>query len=325
MGKQIQKRKTAIAVDVGGTKIAAGIIDTGGYVLDTLKTETPSGTSGAVVAAINGLIKKLLESPAEIGEVAGIGLAVAGTIDWRRGVVVESPNLPFTDLPLKSRVETEFGLSTFMDNDGNLAALGEKYYGAARDAKHFVCLTVGTGIGAGIIIDGCLYRGATGSAAEIGHMVIEASGPQCTCGSYGCFEEMAAGRAIVRLAKEKIIQEPESLILKFAGGNPAHIAGSMVTEAAQKGDKAAMQVFAEVGFWLGIGINNVINIFNPELVVIGGGVSEAGELILKPARKVVSERALHPNQDVARIVLADLGNRAGMLGAAALVFEELSL
>lgn len=317
-------QQVVIALDIGGTKIAAAIVDVEGHILSTIRHETPQGAAGDIIDAINGLIDKLMESALEIGELAGIGLAVAGTIDYKQGVVVQSPNLPFSNLRIKSIVESKFGLPVFVDNDGNLAALGEKYYGVAREAQNIIGLTLGTGIGAGIIIDGCLYRGATGSAAEIGHMVIQATGPQCTCGSYGCFEEMASGRALLRAAKERIKNDKESLVLKLSGGRIEDITGPMITKAAQKGDRMAIDSFNEVGFWLGIGINNIINIFNPELVVLGGGMAEAGDLVLKPAREVVAERTLHPNKEDAEIVLADLGNQAGILGAAALVFDGLS-
>jgi glucokinase len=266
-------KQIAIGIDIGGTKIAAMAVDVEGRILSSLKIGTPGGTPDDIVTAVSDLIERLTESVLDAGEVVGIGLAVAGTINWKEGIVVQSPNLPFSNIRLRSIIESKFGLSTFMDNDGNLATLGEKYYGAAWGAQNIIGLTLGTGIGAGIIIDGCLYRGATGSAAEIGHMVIQATGPQCTCGSYGCFEEMASGRALLRLAKEKALQDRESLILKLAGGSVEEITGPMVTEAAQRGDKTALDVFSEIGFWLGIGINNVINIFNPELVVIGGGMA----------------------------------------------------
>lgn len=321
----MQTHKTAIGVDVGGTKIAAGIVDTEGHILSSLRAVTPAGTSDDVVSAINYLIDELIKSAVKISEVAGVGLAAAGTVDFKEGVVVQSPNLPFSKLRLRGIIESKFGLPTFLDNDGNLAVLGESYYGVAQGIKNVVGLTIGTGIGAGIIMNGCLYRGATGAAAEIGHMVIDATGPRCTCGSYGCFEEMASGRALVRLAKEKIGQGRQSLILELAEGRFENITGPGITEAARKRDKLAIEIFNEVGFWLGIGINNIINIFNPEMVVIGGGVADAGELILAPARRVVAERTLHPNQDVAEIVLAGLGNQSGILGAAALVFDELSL
>lgn len=317
------QQQIAVALDIGGTKIAAAIVDAEGHILSTIRHETPQGTTGNIIDAINGLIDKLIGSSLEIGELIGIGLAVAGTINYEQGVVVQSPNLPFSNLRIKSIVESKFGLPVFVDNDGNLAALGEKYYGVAREAQNIVGLTLGTGIGAGIIMNGCLYRGATGSAAEIGHMVIQATGPQCTCGSYGCFEEMASGRALLRVAKEKVKDDKESLVLKLSGGSIEDITGPMITEAAQKGDRTAIDSFNEVGFWLGIGINNIINIFNPELVVLGGGMAEAGDLVLKPAREVVAERTLHPNKEDAEIVLADLGNQAGILGAAALVFDGM--
>lgn len=321
----VAHQKVVIALDIGGTKIAAAIVNANGHILSAVRQETPSGAAGDIIDAINGLIDKFLDLALEIGELAGIGLAVAGTINHKQGVVIQSPNLPFSNIRIKSIVESKFGLPVFVDNDGNLAVLGENYYGAARKAQNVVGLTLGTGIGAGIIIDGCLYRGVTGSAAEIGHMVIQATGPQCTCGSYGCFEEMASGRALLRITKERIKNDNESLIIRLSGGNIENITGPMITEAAQKGDRIAIDSFSEVGFWLGIGINNVINIFNPELIVLGGGMAEAGDLVLKPAREVVAERTLHPNKEDAEIVLADLGNQAGVLGAAALVFDGLSL
>jgi len=315
-------KKTAIAVDVGGTKIAAGIVDIDGHLQSLSRADTPIASSDEVVAAIERIIETLFNSS---GGVVGIGLSVAGTIDFKNGMIVESPNLPFSNLRLREKIESEFGLPTLLDNDGNLATFGEKHYGAARSAQNVIGLTLGTGIGAGIIINGCLYRGATGSAAEIGHMVIQATGPRCTCGSYGCFEEMAAGRTLVKLAKEKVERDRESQILQLAEGEIEKITGPIVTEAARAGDKIANEVFNEIGFWLGIGINNILNIFNPEVVVIGGGMAEAGDLLLNRAREVVFDRTLHPNQDVAEIILASLGNNAGIFGAAALVFDEVAI
>ncbi|MEW5705363.1 MAG: ROK family protein [Actinomycetota bacterium] len=316
-------RQTAIAIDIGGTKIMGAEVDTDGHVLSSLKSPTPSGKADDVMAVVYSVIDRLISARADDTEDVGIGIAVAGTIDWRQGVVIQSPNLPFSNLRIRSMVESKYGLPVFVDNDGNLAALGEKQFGAARDAKHIIGLTIGTGIGAGIIIDGCLYRGTTGSAAEIGHMVIDANGPRCTCRSYGCFEEMASGRALLRVIREKVMEYREGYLIKLAEGKIEDITGPMITEAAQKGDEAALAAFNEVGYWLGIGINNILNIFNPELVVVGGGMADAGELILQPARRVVADRTLHPNKDVAEIVLSELGNQAGVLGAAALVFSEL--
>lgn len=315
--------QVAIGIDVGGTKIAGAIVNTKGQVLSSLRIETPQGTANDVVATLKQIINNLFELAPETSEVIGIGLAVAGTINWKEGMVVQSPNLPFSNFKLREIIDLELGLTTFMDNDANLAILAEKYYGVAQPAQDFIGLTLGTGIGSGIVCNGCLYRGATGAAAEIGHMVIEATGPQDRCGSYGCLEVMASGRTLVRLAKEAVERNKESLILKLAQGDPQNITGPMITEAAHRGDKLALDVFNEIGFWLGIGINNILNIFNPELVVIGGGMAEAGELILAPARRVVAERTLHPNKDVAKIVQAGLGNQAGVMGAAALIFDEL--
>jgi glucokinase len=326
----------AVAVDIGGTKIAAAAIDSNGHILAFSKIDTP-GTAESVSFSVIKLIKGIIETTSSVAEPDGIGLAVAGTVDWSRGVIVQSPNLPYNNLALKDSVERAFGIAAFLDNDGNLAALGEKHFGVAIEARNFVGLTLGTGIGAGIIIDNFVYRGATGSAAELGHMVIDARGPQCTCGSFGCFEEMASGRALVRIAEERV-KEPaakkrtenggasagkKSAILELAEGDIDKITGSIVTEAANVGDPIAIECFKEVGYWLGIGINNIVNIFNPEIIAVGGGMAGAGELVLKPARDVVARQSLHPNKDVVSIVKAKLGNNAGLFGAAALVFSEL--
>ncbi|HEY3375404.1 MAG TPA: ROK family glucokinase [Candidatus Aquicultor sp.] len=316
--------RLAIALDVGGTKIAAAVVDRDGRMRSSLQIDTPNVTTETVITAIKETIAKLIDV-FKAEEIVGVGLAVAGTIDFARGIIVESPNLPFRNVSLHAIIESEFGLPTFMDNDGNLAALGELYYGSARGARDVVALTLGTGIGAGIIINGCLYRGETGSAAEIGHMVVQANGRRCSCGSCGCFEELASGRALVRIAKELAARHPENLVVKGAGGEIERITGPMVTEAAQHGDAVAMEAFKETGYWLGIGVNNIINIFNPQLVVLGGGMAEAGELVLEPVRRIVAECTLSPNKEVAQVVLADLGNQAGVLGAAALTFNELSL
>ncbi|MDI6816214.1 MAG: ROK family protein [Actinomycetota bacterium] len=318
-------RSVAIGVDIGGTKIAAATVDRQGNIVSSHTISTPLQSSEAAVDAIAQLIETIKTASSGIVEVVGVGIAVAGTVDWAHGAIVQSPNLPFNDIKLCAIIEKSCGLPTVLDNDANLATFGEKRYGIARDANHIVGLTLGTGIGSGIICDGRLYRGATGSAAELGHMVITAEGPRCTCGSYGCFEEMASGRALVRLAKERVALDGGGLIGEMTGGDPERVTGPMVTEAARQGDAAANEVFAAVGFWLGIGINNVINIFNPEIVVIDGGMADAGELVLAPARAVVAERTLHPNKDVAKIVRGQLGNQAGMLGAAALVFESFDI
>lgn len=325
VGVDMNSRSVAIGVDIGGSKISAAAIDRHGKIVSSHTIATPLQSTEATVDAVVGLIENIKTVSSGIVEPVGIGIAVAGTVDSAHGAIVQSPNLPFSEIKLREIIEKRCGLPTVLDNDANLATFGEKHYGTARDASHVVGLTLGTGIGSGIICDGRLYRGATGSAAELGHMVICATGPRCTCGSRGCFEEMASGRALVRIAKERLARDGGGLIGEMAGGDPERVTGPMVTEAARQGDIAANEVFAEVGFWLGIGINNIINIFNPEIVVIDGGMAEAGELVLAPARAVVAERTLKPNKDVAKIVRGRLGNEAGMLGAAALVFESFKV
>ncbi|MBI4733933.1 MAG: ROK family glucokinase [Rubrobacteridae bacterium] len=317
---EIKQAKAAIAVDIGGTKISAAVINDSGELITYLKTNTP-GTVSEITDTVINVTVDLIEFASRVAQPIGIGLAVAGTVDWERGVVIQSPNLPYNDLDLKRIVGDSCSLPVYLDNDGNLATLGEKYYGSAKNAKNVVGLTLGTGIGAGIIIDNNVYRGASGSAAELGHMVIDAHGPKCTCGSSGCFEEMASGRALIRYAREKLSGKT-SLVLELAGGNIEKITGSMITEAALAGDSLALGCFEEVGYWLGIGLNNIVNIFNPEIIVIGGGMADAGELVLKCARDIVANCSLNPNKDIVSIVKAKLGNNAGLFGAAALVLNK---
>jgi glucokinase len=342
--------KTAVAIDIGGTKIAAAIIAVNGTKLSSITVPTPGSTEKIAVEIIS-LVRQMaslsMQGDGNL-KVAGVGLSVAGTVDFARGIIVESPNLPYSNFPLRDIVADSCGLPVFLDNDGNLATLGEKSFGNAANAQNIVGLTLGTGIGAGIIIDGQMYRGADGAAAEIGHMVINAHGPQCTCGSFGCFEEMASGRALVRIARERLAEAKLDFEEKFAPGgdrleaqqnylsdsarmehwpilsayvdNIDGVTGPIITEAAKSGDMLALQCFSDVGYWLGIGINNIVNIFNPEIIVIGGGMADAGELVLGPARDVVARQSLRPNSDTVSIIKAKLGNDAGLYGAAAQVF-----
>jgi glucokinase len=336
--KETNQTSVAIAIDIGGTKISGGVITESGELLANFVEKTPEDVD-TLIEVVSTIIANLITSITEQTIIRGIGLAVAGTVEWEQGVVVQSPNLPYDNLALKSIVEKAFDLPTYLDNDGNLAVLGEKYFGNARDSRNVVGLTLGTGIGAGIIIDNKLYRGATGSAAELGHMVINSSGPSCTCGSFGCFEELASGRALVRYAKQKLSgnmnpgnipgyaandvpDSKSSLLLDLVDGVINKIDGIMITKAALAGDKLAISCFEDVGYWLGVGLTNIINIFNPEVIVVGGGMADAGELVLNRAREVVASHSLSPNKEVVSIVKAKLSNNAGLFGAAALVFNK---
>jgi glucokinase len=311
-----------IGVDLGGTKLLAGVVD------ETLSVHhrvqrTVAGLDQAtlldVAAEAVGEARR-----AAAGEVAAAAFGIPCTIDRRTGVAVVAVNLDLLDVPFASIMQERLGLPVFVDNDANLAALAEHRAGAARGASEAVVLTVGTGIGGGLILGGELYRGAIGAGAELGHMVIDMDGPRCqgNCPNRGCVEALASGTALAREAQRIAREQPGSgLGRAVAAGR--ELVGPLVTELAHDGDAAAIEAVTLIGARLGVGIASLVNIFNPEVAVIGGGVIGAGELLLAPARTVVAERALPPGRDEVRIVAAQFGVEAGMVGAAALAFSSL--
>jgi glucokinase len=316
--------KFIVGLEIGGTKTAAALVDPSSKVIDLRKRATPHFSSRAIVSASEELIDELLdENGVQPEELMGIGLGVAGMIDFKEGVVVFSPNLPLRNVPFRDLIGDYYHIPAFLDNDANVAALGEKYYGQGREVSNFVSLTLGTGIGAGIVIGDNIYRGTTGSAGELGHTIIDLDGPPCTCGSNGCFEALASGQAITRRAREES-RKRRGKLLELAGGKEENITGELVTQAARDGDEFCLDILSEFGHLVGIGLTNIVNVFNPELIVISGGMAEAEELLLEPARKVVREQALIPNSQAVRIVTTALGDRVGVMGAAALALHELS-
>jgi len=315
-----------IGVDVGGTKVSVALVEESAQVIGEAKRPTPLTSSRAILEAVKELIDNLLlTNQLSPSDILAIGLGVAGMINFKEGIVVFSPNLPLRDIPFRDLVYQYYKIPTFLDNDANTATLGEKYYGAGRDVSNMVCITLGTGIGGGIIIENKLYRGTTGSAAEIGHMIIDLNGPECTCGSFGCFEALASGWAIAKQARQAVKKAENSAILRLAQDRPENITTEIVAAAANEGDLLARQIFANIGRVVGVGLTNIVNIFNPELVVIAGGMAELGELILGPARELVQTQALIPNSQVVNIVQTELAGRAGVMGAAALAWHEMSL
>jgi glucokinase len=259
-------------------------------------------------------------------EVAAVGFGIPCLIDQRTGIAVMAVNQAMADVPFRDVMTERLGLPVFVDNDANVAALAEHRAGAARGTSEAVVLTIGTGIGGGLILRGELYRGSIGAGAELGHMVIEMDGPPCqgNCPNHGCVEALASGTALAREASRLAVERPRSGLGRAlaAGRQPT---GPLVTELAHDGDAAAIEALALIGRRLGVAITSLVNIFNPEVVVIGGGVIAAGELLLAPARAVVAERALPPSRDVVRIVAARFGVEAGMVGAAVLAFNGLAL
>jgi glucokinase len=312
-----------IGVDLGGTKLLAGVVD---GALEVRHRAYRLGRGEETQEVIEHLCEVIAEVRDAAGEdVAAIGLGVPCLVDRERGVALSSNHLPLDDVPIRDLVAERFDLPVFVDNDGNAAMLAEWRWGAASGARNAVLLTLGTGIGGGIVAEGALVRGSVGAAAELGHMVIDMDGPPCpgSCPNRGCLEAYVSGAALGREGLRVAHERPDSaLAAVLASGR--RITGALVTEVAHDGDAAACDVVAAMGRCLGVGISSYVNVFNPEIVVVGGGAIAAGELLLGPAREVVMRRALPTSREAVSIVPARFGAESGMLGAAALAFEGLA-
>ncbi|HEX8157421.1 MAG TPA: ROK family protein [Solirubrobacteraceae bacterium] len=314
-----------IGVDLGGTKLLAGAVDSA---LNVHHRATRSARGAAQAAVLDLVIEAVCEVRDAIDDAAGtvqaIGIGIPCLIDQQRGIAVMAPNLALADVPFRDLMAERLGLPVFVDNDANMAMLAEWRFGAAAGMRDVALLTIGTGIGGGLVVGGALQRGSQGAGAELGHMVVQADGPRCqgNCPNHGCLEAMASGTALAREAILIARERPASALGRaFAAGRD--ISGALVTDLAHDGDAAAVDAIAVIGRWLGVGIANLVNMLNPEAVVIGGGVIAAGELLLEPARAVVAERALSPSREHVRIVPARFGAESGMLGAAAFAFDGI--
>ena len=309
-----------IGVDLGGTKMLVGVLDSASEVAWESRERSTGASEDELVEL---LVREVGQAREARPGVTAVGLGIPATIEHDRGIAVSAVNLPIENLPIRDLAEKRTGLPVFVDNDANVAALAEHLYGAARGADNAVMLTIGTGIGGGLILGGEIYRGASGAGAELGHMVIQMDGPRCqgNCPGHGCVETFASGTALGRSGREAAEQEPDSALGEMlAKGHP--IDGKAVTEAALGGDATAIGVFDLVGTRLGVALASFANIFEPDVIVIGGGVIAAGDLLLEPARRELRSRALRP-MDRTPVLPAELGEDAGMIGAAALARIEL--
>jgi glucokinase len=308
----------AIGVDVGGTKIAAGVVSPDGDILNEVRYPS-AGPRERLLSTIARAVNEVRDG----FEVGGICLAVPGTVSTAENKIIDAPNLHAIEgVPLKDELEERTGLSTTVENDANAAAWGEFRFGAGSEATHLVFITLGTGVGGGVVSHGVLLRGAQGAGGELGHTTIQATGPRCGCGNHGCLEALASGTAIARRAREVASENPDSALGQLAVERT--VLGEDVAELAREGDEAARSVLEETGRWLGIGLAGYVNVFNPEVIAVGGGAARAGELILEPARKEVRLRAMSPGRDLVEIKPATLGARSGVLGAAALARDASS-
>ncbi len=310
-----------IGIDAGGTKLLGGVVDEG-LVVHHRVHRIWRGSDRAETLDI--FVESVEEVRAAAPEVAAVGFGIPALVEWDTGVSRWSTHLPLEDVRFRDLMSERLGLPVVVDNDVNAALLAEARFGAARDVSHAVLVALGTGIGSGLLLDGKIYRGARGFAAELGHMVVDLHGPECqgACPGRGCLEVMASGSRIGRDGVEAAAAAPDSELGRRAAAG-LEITGGIVTEMAHDGDPAARAVLAEVGRRLGFGLVGVVNTFNPELIVIGGGAVAAGDLLLDSAREVVASRAIPPMRDAVQIVTTHFGDESGMLGAALLAFDSL--
>ena len=303
-----------IGIDAGGTKLLGGVVDEGLVVHHRVR-RTWRGADRAETLEI--FVESVEEIRDAAPDVASIGFGIPALVEAATGVSLWSNHLPLDDVPFRDLMSERLGLPVYVDNDSNLAMLAEHRHGAARDASHALMLTLGTGIGGGILIDGRIYRGASGVGAELGHFVVDLHGEDCPgdCPGRGCLEVLASGNRIGLEGRAAALADPGSALGRLAAED-REITGALVTELAHSGDAPARAALARVGRNLGAGLAGLVNVFNPEVIVVGGGAVAAGDLMLGPAREVVAERALPPARQAVRIAAAEFGDEAGMIGAA---------
>jgi glucokinase len=303
-----------IGVDIGGTKIAAGVVDEEGTILETHKVPTPSTPQGIVDA-----ICSAVAGAGEGHEIEAVGIGAAGYVDDKRATVLFAPNIDWRHEPLKDKVEQRVGLPVVVENDANAAAWGEYRFGAGQGHEDVICITLGTGLGGGIIIGNKLRRGRFGVAAEFGHIRVVPDGLLCGCGSQGCWEQYASGRALVRYGKQRANATPESaeILLGLGDGTVDGIEGKHISEAARQGDPVAVDSYRELARWVGAGLADLASLFDPSAFIVGGGLSDEGELVLDPIRKSFRRWLIGGRwRPHAQVVAAQLGGRAGLVGAA---------
>ena len=324
MEKRAITKDCALGVDIGGTKIKAAALDINGAVLHENQAASPAGDQEKMVEAFKGLLHRIMdECRARNLNPKAVGVASAGYVLQKEGIIVSAPNIAFNMVPLRRIAAEATGIPAFLDNDANAAAAGERLAGVAKGSKNFVYLTLGTGVGGGVYANGLILRGSRGMAAELGHIVIDPRGPACGCGRRGCLEAMASGNALGRIGSEIAKLDGDTLMVEMAGGDPASITGRIVTGAAAEGDAAAVRALEAWSANLASGIVDYIHIFDPEMVVLGGGVAESGDLFIDSVRDAVAREGIGALVEGVEILITELGNEAGVVGAAALAWEEL--
>ena len=313
--------KNRIGIDVGGTNVKLALVNENGQIVysNSVPTRAEMGYEFTVNNIKQAIYELLKETKLEAKDIQGIGFGFPGQVDYKAGIVRNAPNIPgWVEVPIAKLIEDEFNIPTRVDNDVRCAALGELNYGAGKGCENMVCITVGTGIGSGLIINGKLVRGASNAAGEIGHIKLQMhEGPICGCGDTGCFEAFASGPSIVAMAEEYIKGGKSTKFREMANGTA--ITPFIVCEAAKAGDPVAQRIFTIMGEYLGIGLSSVVNLLNPEKIIIGGGVADAGEILMRPLVDTLRKRAMKIAGSAVEVVPAQLGNTAGVIGASLLI------
>lgn len=315
-----------LGVDLGGTKILTAVANSQGKMLSRDHSITPAqkGHKAVIQSILESVHRALGRADVAISDLIVVGVGAPGLLNPETGILFTSPNLPgWRDVPLRDIIQEKLGKKTFLINDANAAALGEFYFGAARGARNFIYITISTGIGGGIVIDGKIYSGAIGAAGEVGHMTVDDDGPICNCGNRGCWETLASGTALAREARHRIEEGVRTSILEYADGDVEKVNPQVINSAARQGDSLAKELIGRTGYYVGVGLANLVNIFNPELIVIGGGLSNIGDMLFEPAFKVAGERAYREAFQAVRFASAELGRNSGVLGAAAFALQEM--
>lgn len=308
-----------IGIDLVGTKICGALAKLDGTLVTTFTTPTKveEGESSILKRIINVIDRVLKDSNKTPEDIKAIGIGSPGPLDTKKGIIITNSNLPFRNFNIVQPIEEKFGIKTYLDNDANAATIGEYMFGAGKDSENMIFVTVSTGVGGGAVLNGMVYRGNTSNALEIGHMTLLENGPRCGCGNNGCLEALSSGTAIARLAKEAIASGVETTLKQYD-----NVTSYEVFKEAETGDKTSKEVLDKALTFLGIGIANIITSFDPEIVVIGGGVSKAGEIVFSKVKEVVKKRCFATLSENTKIVPAKLGTDAGVIGAVALAIIE---
>ncbi|QTL97035.1 ROK family protein [Iocasia frigidifontis] len=314
-----------LGIDIGGTKILTAIADSSGKILISNKrsTEADKGQDVIIDNIIKTIDNVLNNSNISKEEVASIGIGSPGPLNTKDGVIIENANLPWRDVPIVELLEERTGISPiFLENDANAAALGEKWFGAGRGVADLIYITISTGIGGGIIIDRRIYHGKSDIAGEVGHMIIDPNGPLCGCGNHGCFEAMASGTAINRMAKKVVEDNQESKMFALLKGDLNKINGKVIAEAAEMGDQLAQDIWKRAAYYMGLGIANLLNIFNPGMIILGGGVMKAWDYFEKPMMEGIKKHAFDSAFSSVEIKRSELGDDVGVKGAIAVAMGD---